>query len=148
MSDQFPPTISQPTGTPVKLWTSSAVGITTFFLGFPGGIVLASINWFRMGLKNKAVAHLVVGAIGAFAISVFAYFAPATINRLLSIIVNVGIVYYLSSQTKKDTEAFVTNNHIVKKESGWIAFLIGVGMLIFYFVAVFIMVFFFAFLGF
>jgi hypothetical protein len=40
------------------LWTPNTIGILTFFTGFPTRITLASINWFKMGMKGKAFAHI------------------------------------------------------------------------------------------
>lgn len=61
MSDQVPSTVTHPSEPPlpqVKLWKASTIGLIAFLCGFPGGIVVASINWIRMGLKNKAILHL------------------------------------------------------------------------------------------
>jgi hypothetical protein len=133
MSDQIASTFDQTSASllpAVKLWTPRAVGMTTFFLGFPGGIVLASINWMRMGLKNKAISHLIGGAIGAFVFILVLLFTPQTLGRVLGLVINLGMLYYLQSQTTKDIGAFRASNHAVENASGFSGCLIGIGMFV------------------
>ncbi len=100
-SDRLP--VSSPP--PVKLWTPRAIGYITFFLGFPGGLGLAALNWMRMGLKKKVLTHLLAGAAAAPVFAVL-LLLPANTGRLLAFAVNIGVLFYLKKQMEKDIEAF------------------------------------------
>ena len=50
---------------PVRVWSARVIGWTTLVAGF-GGLLVACVNWFRMGLRRKAVKHhLLGGALGS-----------------------------------------------------------------------------------
>lgn len=69
MQEQISEPLAQPlapSSPPVKLWTPGIIAAISFLLGFPAGIVLASINWMRMNLSNKALTHLIAGGVGTF----------------------------------------------------------------------------------
>lgn len=86
----------------VKLWTPRVIGFVTFFLGFPGGIVLASLNWLRMGQEKKAVIHLVGGTFGVVMFLLTLLILPGNIGRYLGMGVNFGLLIYLQQQMRKD----------------------------------------------
>jgi len=129
MSEQLsttPTRSSKLVSPPVRLWTPGVVALTAFLFGFPGGIVLASINWVRMGLTSKASAHLVGGAIGALLLVVFLIQLPSL--RELAVLINVGVLYYLQNQIKNDLETFTANHEV--QPAHWLSgFLIGLVML-------------------
>lgn len=91
---------------PIKLWTPGFVAGVTFLLGFPAGLVIASINWMKMNLNNKAIIHLVLGAMGAFIFTVILILIPGTTGRIVGLVVNLGILLYLQQQMKMDIERF------------------------------------------
>jgi len=96
---------NQPFGSllpPVKLWTPTTVGLTSFFLGFPGGVVLSSINWTRMGLMFKAILHLIGLSIVELLLTLLIILVPELQVELaigLVFFVNIGISFYLQYQT-------------------------------------------------
>jgi len=150
MSDQLPATPvqpSMPSFPPVKLWTPRAVGYTAFFLGFPGGIVLATLNWMRMGLTNKAIAHLVGGAVGLLVFVILLVLLPGSIGTWFGLLVNFGVLFYLQNQTKKDIAAFQANNREVQNAHWLGGCLIGLVMLGLFFALVFVITFFLALVG-
>lgn len=91
--------VSQPTPT-IKLWTPTVIGVVTFFLGFPCGITLAAINWIKMGLRGKALAHILGGIAGIGLILML----PENATRLLGLVINIGAMSYLRQQMKVDIE--------------------------------------------
>lgn len=82
----------------IKLWTPNAISLMTFFLGFPSGIALASINWIRMGMKGKALAHIAGGVAGVLLILLF----PDNLSQLLGLVINIGYTTYFRQQMKND----------------------------------------------
>ena len=97
---------SIPSTPPIKLWTPGFIAGVTFLLGFPAGLVIASINWMKMNLSNKAVIHLVLGAIGTFIFLIVLLLIPGTTGRIVGLVINLGILFYLQQQMKKDIESF------------------------------------------
>jgi len=127
---------SMPMSAPVKLWTPSFIAGVTFLLGFPAGIVIASINWMRMNLNNKALVHLITGAAGTFIFVLVLLLIPGTGGRALALIANLGILFYLQQQMKKDLESFKVSNNV--ENAGQLGgCLIGLGVLILFLILVF-----------
>lgn len=128
---------------PLKFWTPTAIGFSTFFFMFPSGILLASINWLRMGLNKKAIFHLVAGLAGAFVFIVALLFIPGNRARGFSYLINIGVAYYLSRQTKKDLEKFKENNEETQDAHWFGGCLIGFMMYGFYLFLLFLVFMFF-----
>jgi len=119
------------TSPPVKLWTPGFIAGVTFFLGFPAGIVIASINWMRMKLDNKAIVHLIAGGVGTVIFVFILMLTPGTVGRLLGLVINVGILFYLQQQMKKDWEFFKASNEV--ENAGQLGgCLIGLGILYYF----------------
>jgi uncharacterized membrane protein len=117
----------------IKLWTPSTIGFVTFFFGFPSGILLASINWIRMGYTKKAVYHIVGGLIGILIIIVILFLAPDKWGTGVSALINFGMLSYLNYQTRKDTDAFKASNPETQNahwSGGCLLGLLGVGFFI------------------
>jgi hypothetical protein len=114
---------------PVKLWTVQMISSVTFFLGFPAGIVLASINWTRMNLKNKARTYLIAGAIGVFVFSFLVIVLPQGAGTILGLLANFGTLYLLQKEMKADIEKFKADNNVVQNANGLGGCLIGFVML-------------------
>ena len=133
MSDQS----SSASVLPVKLWTPRVIMFTTLFVGFPSGIALASINWMRMGMMNKAIVHLTGGAIGALIFIILSLLLPGNVGGGIGILANVGILTYLRIQMKNDIEKFKAANRVVQNSSWLIGFLIGLGVFALYLALVF-----------
>lgn len=130
----------------VKLWTPGFIAGVSFLLGFPAGIVLASINWIRMKMNNKAMTHLVIGGIVTFVFILLLTFTPSAVGRVVGIAFNVATLFYLQQQMKKDLEAFQLHNNVEKAgEVG--GCLIGLGILLAFIIVVVILIFGLTFLG-
>ena len=149
MQEQFSNTPMQagvPAQPSVKLWTPGFIAGVSFFLGFPAGIVLASINWMRMKMNDKATIHLIGGAIAAFVFIVLLLFTPSTVGRVLGIVFNLGALFYLQQQMKKDLEVFQLSNK-VDKAGELSGCLIGLGILLAFLLVIFVLAFGLAILG-
>lgn len=140
MQEQISTTTSQPSVASVKLWTPGFIAAVSFLLGFPAGIVLASINWTRMKLNNKAMAHLIGGAILTFIFVLILILTPSTVARVVGIVFNLGTLFYLQQQMKKDQAGFQMSNP-VEKAGELSGCLIGLGILLVFLVSVFILIF-------
>jgi hypothetical protein len=150
MKEQISETSAHPlvsSSPPVKLWTPGVIAGVTFLLGFPSGIVLASINWLRMNMRNKALTHLIAGAIGTFIFSVLLVFIPGNTGRAVALVANLGILFYLQQQMKKDVETFKATNNSVGKANEFGGCLIGLGILVLFLVSLFMFGFVLALLG-
>lgn len=82
----------------IKLWSPNTIGTLTFFAGFPAGITLASINWFKMGMKWKAFVNTLIGIIGL----VIIFLIPENLTRSVALLINLGFVAYIRYQMKAD----------------------------------------------
>ena len=144
MSDQpLPTSVISPTSTslPVKLWTVQVISSTTFFLGFPAGIVLASINWMRMNLKNKALTYLIAGAVGIIVVPFLAIILPQGVGTILGLLVNFGTLYLLQKEMKVDIEKFKAANNVVQNANWFGGCLIGLVILALFIGEIFVMAF-------
>jgi hypothetical protein len=133
-----PPSATTP---PVKLWTPGFIAGVSFLLGFPAGIVIASINWMRMQMNNKAIVHLLGGAVGAFVFLVLLFLLPGAGGRFLALIVNLGILFYLQRQMKRDIEGFKAANPAIADAGQLGGCLIGLGVLVVFFILAFVLAF-------
>ena len=140
MQEQISTTTSQPAVASVKLWTPGFIAAVSFLLGFPAGIVLASINWTRMKMNNKAMAHLIGGAILTFIFVLILILTPSTVARVVGIVFNLGTLFYLQQQMKKDQASFQMSNP-VEKAGELSGCLIGLGILVVFLVSVFVLIF-------
>jgi hypothetical protein len=128
---------SAPLAPSVKLWTPGFIGAVTFFLGFPAGIVLASINWLRMKMTDKALIHLFAGAVGTVIFLAALILTPGNAGRLLALAVNLGVLFYLRWRMEKDINGFQVTKRVEK--AGWPGgCLIGLGIVILYFMFAFV----------
>src|SRR5207249_1383051 len=79
----------------VELWTPWGIGWASVLLGFPGAVVLAALNWRRMGRTRKAIVHVAAAAIGTWAL----FFVNAGSAGLA---IGVAIGYYLFRAQRSD----------------------------------------------
>jgi tetratricopeptide (TPR) repeat protein len=84
----------------LKLWTPRTIGVMSYLLGFPSGITLAALNWMRMGLRRKAVLHIIAGLIGLWLMAAFS----DSFRTALVILINIGSGLYLGAAMRKDIE--------------------------------------------
>ena len=130
-----------PPGESTKLWTPGFIAGVSFLLGFPAGIVIASINWMRMEMRDKALTHLIGGVVGAVVFLIILFMLPGSAGQCLGLVTNLGILFYLQQQMKKDIDAFKTTNAAVENAGQLGGCLIGLGVLAAFFLAAFVLAF-------
>jgi tetratricopeptide (TPR) repeat protein len=99
MSIELSPSLSQPKPT-IKLWTPNTIGALTFFLGFPAGIALATINWKKMGMTRKVIPHILLGIVGIAALIL----VPDNIGRIIGLTLTWGYIAFVRKEMKSDIE--------------------------------------------
>jgi tetratricopeptide (TPR) repeat protein len=99
MSIEISPSVSQPKPI-IKLWTPTTLGVLTFFLGFPAGIALATINWIKMGMARKVIPHILTGITGSVALILL----PNNLGRIVGLALSWGYIAFFRSQMKSDLE--------------------------------------------
>lgn len=121
MSIEISPSLSQPKPT-IKLWTPNTIGTLTFFLGFPAGIVLAAINWIKMGMTRKIIPHIFIGIAGIVAI----IFLPDNLGRIVGLALSWGYIAFFRKQMKNDIEKL---EHFDVHNARWYSgFFISIGL--------------------
>ena len=109
---------------PVTLWTPLQIAILSLLPGIPGGIVMSSINWIKMGLTRKAAVHMAGGAV-AFCIYLIIFsFGSHFFGVLFALAFQLGAAYYLYHRMKKDIDEFLDGQGKTQT-AGW-----GGGLLI------------------
>jgi len=83
----------------IRLWSARDVGLISFLLGFPAGLGLAAVNWYRLGRRPLAYAHLLAGVIALLVIGLW-----TDASTGLSAALNVGFAVYLYVQVKAALE--------------------------------------------
>lgn len=121
MSIELSPSLSEPKPT-IKLWTPNTIGTLTFFLGFPVGIVLAAINWIKMGMIRKVIPHIFIGLAGIVAL----IFLPDNFGRLVGLTLSWGYIAFFRQQIKSDIETL--DRFVVQNARWYSGFFIGVGL--------------------
>ena len=125
-----------PSSPAIKLWAPGFIAGVTFLLGFPAGIVIASINWMRMNMNNKALTYLIGGAVGAFVFVIALILLPSGIGNVIGLATNIGILFYLRKQMEQDIEIFKVSNNV--ENAGQLGgCLIGLGMLVLFLILIF-----------
>ncbi len=97
---------SPPSGSPITLFAPRQVFYLSFFTGWPTGMVLASINWVRMGSTGTAVVHWVAGSILLTLWSYILNESRFSCGTWLGLAIHVGFCFYLYQQMKQDIKAF------------------------------------------
>lgn len=101
------PRIDEPDGPPantIQLWTPRGIGWASVLLGFPGAVVLATLNWRRMGRTRKAIVHLAAAVIGTWAI----YF----VNAPVGLLAGLAVGYYLFRTQRSDQSTFAAADRV------------------------------------
>lgn len=137
---------SAPSMPSVKLWTPGFIAGVTFLLGFPAGIVLASINWYRMKKDDEGLIHLIGGGVAAIVFMFVLLFLPGTASRGVGLLVNLGVLFYLRQRMKRDMEVYKISNTV--EDAGQMGgCLIGLGAMVLFLLVGFVIVFAFVMLG-
>ena len=91
-------------------------------------------------MNDKAIIHLVVGAVGTIIFLAILIMTPGTVGRLLALAINLGVLFYLRWRMEKDVNVFQVTNRVEK--AGWPGgCLIGLGIVILYFMFAFVFTF-------
>ena len=90
-----------------------------------------------MKMNNKALTHLVAGGVGTFIFVIVLILIPGTAGRVLGIAANLGTLFYLQQQMKKDIQGFKTSNTSVQDAGQLGGCLIGLGILVLFLILVF-----------
>jgi hypothetical protein len=116
--DPTPPTTvpDAPPTNGLEMWTPRGIGWASVFLGFPGAVVLAALNWRRMGRTRKAILHLAAAVIGTWAL----YFVGWSIVLVGGLVVG----YYLYRAQRSDQSPFAAAGGVTER-SGWTGALIA-----------------------
>lgn len=110
--------------TALKLWSPTTIGVTAFFLGFPGGALLASINAQRMGDRDNRRKYI---ANGVLYVGAFVFFREIIQNSGLTVVLgitNIFLAYWLYHDMTKEIEENIVGQTIVEvswKKAAWIA---------------------------
>ena len=105
-----PTAVDGASGSSTKLWWPRDVGVVAFLFGFPAGLGLAARNWFRLGRRRKAYAHLVAGAAALLLITLLPSGGTSVAGAL-----SLGIAIYLYLQTRTDNEKLVLSGRVVER---------------------------------
>jgi len=133
MSIELSPSLSQPKPT-IKLWTPNTIGVLTFFLGFPAGITLATINWIKMGMTRKVIPHIFIGIAGIVAV----IFLPDTPGRIVGLTLTWGYIAFFRQQMKSDMEKL--DRFDVRKARWYSGFLMSVALYGIVFMGAFVLI--------
>lgn len=115
----------QATPEPVRLWLPRDVLITSFLLGYPGGIGLVARNAWRLGRRSTAWFLLVGGAI---VIALVAFVLPDDVPTSVSYGLNAGFAWALYSLARGQVETVKGAGGVVVRApalSGFATFLGG-----------------------
>ena len=113
------------TRAPIDLYTPATLGWVAFFCGLPAGLVLAALNYRRMGDDGKAGAHL-AGAAGVLATLLISQLL-GPLGGLLALALLVGGIVYLVRDARPAAAAYRTT-HPAYDAHGFQGFLIGFGV--------------------
>ena len=108
----------------IKLWSPTTIGVTAFFLGFPGGALLATINADRMGDAENKRKYIMNGVLYVVA---FVFFRPVVQQSgLLGALglANLFLAYWLRDDTTDEIEENSGEKTVVFdswKKAAWIA---------------------------
>lgn len=113
----------------VVVWTPGVIAFVTFLFGFPSGIVLAAINWYRMEMRSKANLHLLIGGLGLLLVLLVFLLVPNAPGYWVGWFVNILVLTYLRFRMKEDIERIKVGHPV--RNANWLAGLgLGLGVLV------------------
>lgn len=114
-----------------ELWGTMLIGAVTILFAFPAGMLLAVINWYRMGMYAKSRSRLIATVALAYVFVVILLTLPGFIGQLFYFAVNVGAFFYLRREMDADTDAYAYAGNEVHPASRIKGIAIGFGALLF-----------------
>jgi len=125
----LPPQSSTPPVSTVKLWTPGTIAAVTIVAGYPVGSLLATVNWYRLDLRQKVHWHLLVSAWTGFGLGLLGIGLPTSaVGYLPGILVMTGLAVYLTGQMKNDIAEYRTHARPVIAADGCLGFVLGLGI--------------------
>jgi hypothetical protein len=106
------PIAAAPAPTTMALWTPKGIGVVSAVLGFPGAVVLAALNWRRMGRIRKAIVHLGAAVIATWALFLAAVSADVRSGGFL---IGLGVGYYLYRAQRSDQAPYVALGRVTER---------------------------------
>jgi hypothetical protein len=117
-----------------RLWKPNQVFWIGFLFGWPGAIVLACMNWARIGKREKAMLHLAAALPVTLVYTIMIWSLPES-SLLLPLFINVLILYYLKERLDRDMPSFRDGLYM---SAGWLrGSLICIGILMIYLACIF-----------
>lgn len=121
-----------------RLWGTLLIGVVTILFTFPAGLLLAVLNWQRMGMARKARRHLILGMVGlyglAFMLAVIVtnqqFAVPPLFLQILYIVINVPVFFYLRREMDQDTDAYAFAGKEIHNANPILGLAIGFGILL------------------
>lgn len=114
-----------------ELWGTMLIGAVTILFAFPAGMLLAVINWYRMGMYAKSRSRLLATVAAAYIFVVILLALPSFLGQLFYLAVNVGAFFYLRREMDADTDAYAYAGNEVHPANRLIGVAIGFGGLLF-----------------
>lgn len=121
-----------------RLWKPNQVFWIGFLFGWPGAVVLACLDWLRIGRREKALWHMLGGLAAALVYTLGIWFIPDN-TRILPLLVNILILFYLKDRLGCDLPPFDSGQY--QPASIWRGILICLAALVVYLSAVFVLAF-------
>lgn len=109
----------------ISVYSPTVIALCSLLLNFAAGLVLASINWLRLGQTTKAVTHLVIALLGAIA---FVWLLVAGGLGQAPFLVNLGVALYLRWRMKTDIEDTYVADFTVETAPWWQGVLIALAV--------------------
>lgn len=115
--------------TKIQLWSPITIGVTAFFLGFPGGAFLATINAHRIGDMPNKKKYIMNGVLYVLAFFfVRSVFQDSGLENILGL-ANFFLAYWLYYDMKEEIEENTAGENVI--ELSWKkAALIALGTLV------------------
>jgi hypothetical protein len=115
-----------------ELWGPLLISGVALLLAFPAGLLLAVINWYRMGMLAKSRSRLIAGVAAAYAFVIVLILLPSPLPAFVYFAVNIGAFFYLRREVDNDTDAYAYAGNEVHPANRLVGIAIGVGGFLFF----------------
>jgi hypothetical protein len=130
-----------------ELWGPLLIAGVALLLAFPAGLLLAVINWYRMGMLAKSRSRLIAGVVAAYAFVILLILLPNPLPAIFYFAVNIGAFFYLRREVDTDTDAYAYAGNEVHPANRLTGIAIGIGGFLFFVLVYIVMVIFFVAFG-
>lgn len=95
--------------TPVRLFSPRQVFVLSAVSGWPTGLVLASVNWIRMGNQTTAIVHWMAGILLFIPMTLWSLSAGGDAPiALVDLAIHFGVCLYLQNLTAHSIKNFAS----------------------------------------